>query len=465
MKTRATRSHQPSNRSLPDPLSRGKLRIEYVPIRSLRPSEKNSRLHPSRQVEKLRRAIDEFGFLIPALIDERNILIAGHARIEAAEMCGLQTVPCLRTTHLSEAQKRAFAIVDNRLAQDAAWDFQVLAQELEFLRVEGVDLQMTGFEIPELEGIFAAADASPKDTGDDQFPQLDPTRAVTKQNNLWVLGEHRLVCADARRRETFAVLLDGHKADLVFADPPFNIKIRGPVSGKGRVKHREFAEASGEKTSAQFEKFLEDSFVLLAEYSASGAIQFICTDWRHLGEMLEAGRRVYSELKNLVVWSKNNAGLGSFYRSQHELILVWKNGRGKHTNNVQLGKHGRNRTNVRTYAGANSFSSDRLTDLAMHPTVKPVALVADAILDCSKRDDLVLDSFGGSGTTLIACERTNRKARLIEIDPLFCDQTVRRWQKLMGRLAVNAAGVPFSDLEKSSKAGKNDGTKSSAFSG
>jgi DNA modification methylase len=401
------------------------------------------------QIDKLMRAIEEFGFLIPALIDDRNRVIVGHARIEAAKALCLAEVPCLRIRHLSEAQKRAFAILDNRLAEDSAWDFQLLAKEFEFLQAEGIDLQTTGFEIPEFETIFAAGDMAAKNTGDDEVPDLGSVRAITKPNDLWTLGEHLLFCGDARKPESFATLLRGKRAHLVFVDAPFNMKIRGPVSGKGRIKHREFAEASGEKTSAQYAKFLEDALGLLAEHSEDGSIHYTCIDWRHLYDMLTAGGRVYRELKNLVVWNKTNAGLGSFYRSQHELICVWKHGRRKHTNNIQLGKHGRNRSNVWTYAGANTFSSDRLTDLAMHPTVKPVGLVADAILDCSRRGDLVLDSFGGSGTTLIACERTNRKARLIEIDAIFCDQTVRRWQKLTGRNAVNAAGVPFNDLEKS----------------
>jgi DNA modification methylase len=270
---------------------------------------------------------------------------------------------------------------------------------------------------------------------------------------LWVLGEHRLICGDARRRESFAALLSGKAAQLVFVDPPYNVPIRGHVSGKGRIKHREFVQASGEKTSAQFEKFLEDALGLLAEHSAAGAIHFACTDWRHLDEMLTAGRRVYRELKNLVVWNKTNCGMGSFYRSQHELIFVWKHGRGKHINNIELGQHGRNRSNVWTYAGANVFGADRLDELAMHPTVKPVALVADAIRDCSRRGDLVLDSFGGSGTTLIACERTNRQARLIELDPIYCDQIVRRWQKLTGRKAVQAVtGVAFDHVNRSHNA-------------
>ena len=263
-----------------------------------------------------------------------------------------------------------------------------------------------------------------------------------------MLGDHRLLCADARDQSAFKTLMGDTRARLVFVDPPYNVPIQGHVSGKGAIKHREFAHASGELTSAQYAKFLEDAFALLTHFSDDGAIHFVCADWRHLEQNLAVGRRVYHELKNLVVWSKTNAGMGSFYRSQHELIFVWKHGRAKHVNNVQLGKHGRNRSNVWTYPGANSFGSTRQSDLAMHPTVKPVALVADAILDCSERTDIVLDSFGGSGTTLIASEHTGRTARLIEIDPAYCDQTIRRWQRLTGRTAVNAAGVPFNDLEK-----------------
>lgn len=431
------------------PPAHSALTIESVPVQDLRPSPNNSRDHPKEQIEKLKRAIKQFGFLVPVLIDDRNRVIVGHARMEAAKELGLAEVPCIRTSHLSEAQKRAFTILDNRLAEDSIWDFQLLAKEFEFLQAEGIDLQTTGFEIPEFEMVFANADVAAKNTENDEIPDLVPTRAITKPNDLWIMDDHRLLCGDARRRESFAALLRGSRAQLIFVDPPFNMKICGPVSGKGRIKHREFAEASGEKTSAQYGKFLEDSLGLLAEHSEDGSIHYVCIDWRHLYVLLTAGRRVYRELKNLVVWNKTNAGLGSFYRSQHELICIWKNGRGKHINNIQLGKHGRNRSNVWTYAGANSFSSDRLSDLAMHPTVKPVGLVADALLDCSRRGDLVLDSFGGSGSTLIACERTNRKARLIEIAPIFCDQTVRRWQKLTGRIAVNAAGVPFNDFEKS----------------
>jgi DNA modification methylase len=434
-------SHQPVGNALC---------IEDIPIGKLRPYGNNPRLHPKTQIDKLARAIRDFGFLIPVLIDNQNTVLAGHARIEAAKKLALPTIPCIRASHLTEAQKRTFTILDNRIAEEAAWDFQLLAKEVEFLQSEDVDLTTTGFEMPKIEMIFDAAAPPASNTEDDKVPDFAPNSVIIKPNDLWILGEHRLFCGDARRRESFAKLLSEETAQLVFVDPPYNVKIRGHVSGKGRVKHREFAQASGEKTPAQFTKFLEESLGLLAEHSTDGAIHFVCSDWRHLHEMLTAGHRVYRELKNLVVWNKTNAGMGSFYRSQHELIFVWKNGRGKHVNNVELGRHGRNRSNVWTYAGSNAFGSDRLEDLDMHPTVKPVALVADAIRDCSHRGDLVLDSFAGSGTTLIACERTHRRARLIELDPIYCDQIVRRWQKLTGRKPVNAiSGEPFDDGDRS----------------
>jgi DNA modification methylase len=358
---------------------RGSLSIEYLAGDDLRPYQNNPRLHPKAQIDKLARAISDFGFLIPILIDDQNTVLAGHARIEAAKILALRKIPCIRASHLTKAQKRTFTILDNRLTEDAAWDFQLLAKEIEFLQNEGIDLTTTGFEIPEIEMILDAADPPASNAQDDEVPDPAPHRVITRPNDLWTLGEHRLFCGDARRRDSFATLLSGEIAQLIFVDPPYNVRIRGHVSGKGRIKHREFVQASGEKTPAQFTKFLEESFGLLAEHATDGSIHFVCSDWRHLDEMLFAGRRVYRELKNFVVWHKSNAGMGSFYRSQHELIFVWKHGRGRHLNNIELGKHGRHRSNVWTYAGSNAFGSDRLGELAMHPTVKPVALVADAI--------------------------------------------------------------------------------------
>jgi len=423
-------------------------KIEYVLVSKLKARETNPRTHSPRQIRQIARSIGRFGFVNPILVDRNHQIVCGHGRAAGAQLLGLKAVPTITLEHLSKDELRAYVIADNRLAEKAGWDSDILAIELQGLSDLGFDIEVTGFEIPEVELILDSIDPPASNPDDDTIPDLVPNRVVSRPGDLWALGDHRLLCGDARRRESFTILLSGELAQLAFVDPPYNVKIRGHVSGKGRVKHREFAQASGEKTSAQFTKFLEESLSLLAEHSVDGAIHFVCSDWRHLDEMLAAGRRTYRELKNLVVWNKTNAGMGSFYRSQHELIFVWKNGRGKHINNVELGRHGRNRSNVWTYAGANTFKADRLDELAMHPTVKPVALVADAIRDCSRRGDLVLDCFGGSGTTLIACEQSHRKARLIEVDPAYCDQIVRRWQELTGKTAVHQlTGKPFNKIK------------------
>jgi hypothetical protein len=297
---------------------------------------RNARTHSPRQIQEIARSIERFGFNNPVLIDECNQIIAGHGRVEAAKLLGYERVPTLRIGHLNDQDKRAFILADNRLAEKAGWDPEILAIELQGLIELDFDVESIGFSIPEVEMILDAAGPPANNTADDEIPDVTPNRIISKPNDLWILGEHRLICGDARRRESFAALLSGKAAQLVFVDPPYNVPIRGHVSGKGRIKHREFVQASGEKTSAQFEKFLEDALGLLAEHSAAGAIHFACTDWRHLDEMLTAGRRVYRELKNLVVWNKTNCGMGSFYRSQHELIFVWKHGRGKHINNIEL---------------------------------------------------------------------------------------------------------------------------------
>jgi DNA modification methylase len=428
-----------------------RLRVEDIRISELRPYQNNARRHPAAQLDKLVASIRDFGFLVPILVDHENLVIAGHARLEAAKRLSLLAVPCIRADHLTEPQKRAFTIIDNRLAQDAKWDFEALAKEFEFLQGQNIDIATTGFELPEIEMILDSGAQKSPAVEDDHLPDLVTDRVCSKLGDVWGLGDHRLLCGDARHRESFESLLQDERAQLVFTDPPYNTRVCD-VSGKGRIKHREFAQASGEKTSAQYTKFLEECLGQLAEHSQDGSIHFVCVDWRHLEEMLTAGKRTYRELKNLVVWAKTNGGMGTFYRSQHELIFVWKHGRGKHINNFGLGEHGRSRTNVWTYAGANTFGRDRLSDLEMHPTVKPVALVADAIRDCSRRGDMILDSFGGSGTTLIACEKTGRKARLIELDPSYCDLTVRRWQKLTGERAIHAeTGVAFDAIAKRKK--------------
>ena len=257
------------------PHAAGALKVEDLAIQQLTPHQNNPRLHPKQQIDKLARAINDFGFLIPVVIDDQNIVLAGHARIEAAKQLALPSVPCVRASHLNETQKRAFTILDNRVAEEATWDFQLLAKEVEFLHNEGIDLTTTGFEIAEIEMIFDAATPPASNPEDDRIPDPTPHRVTTKPNDLWILDEHRLFCGDARRQDSFAALLSGNAAQLIFVDPPYNVKIRGHVSGKGRIKHREFAQASGEKTSAQFTKFLEGSLGLLAEHSADGFTSFV----------------------------------------------------------------------------------------------------------------------------------------------------------------------------------------------
>jgi DNA modification methylase len=254
--------------------------------------------------------------------------------------------------------------------------------------------------------------------------------------DLWLLGRHRLLCADTRSLPDMDRLMDGMRADLVFTDPPYNVAIDGNVCGLGLVKHREFAFASGEMSQDQFNTFLTETLGNMARVMRDGAIAFVCMDWRHMGELLAAGQASFSELKNLIVWNKTNGGMGAFYRSKHELIFVFKQGTAEHTNSFGLGETGRYRTNVWDYAGISSIGAGRSEELAMHPTVKPVALIADAIRDCSRRGEVVLDGFGGSGSTLIAAEKTGRSARLIEYDPIYCDTIVRRWEQYTGKKAV-----------------------------
>ena len=427
------------------------MKIEYTPVRELRPHPNNARTHSKKQLRQIAKSIEKFGFCNPVLVDDAKQIIAGHGRVEAAKLLGIDAVPTCRLSHLSDADKRTYVLTDNRLADKAGWDRELLAIELQGLIELDVDIELTGFEMAEIDLILeearevSGAASGPEDTA----PELSPDPAVTQTEDLWLLGTHRLLCGDAPDRAAYDHLLEGAKAEFVFTDPPYNVAIDGHVCGLGHIRHREFAMGCGEMSEAEFTAFLEAVFGLLAENTVDGSIHQICMDWRHIWEMLGAGRRVYSELKNLCIWNKTNAGMGSFYRSKHELMFVWKSGTAAHINNFELGQHGRHRTNVWDYAGVNTMRADRLEELAMHPTVKPVALVADAIKDCSRRGGLLLDPFCGSGTILIAAEHTGRKARALEIDPAYVDVAVRRWQAYAGKSAVLAgSGETFEAIEE-----------------
>jgi DNA modification methylase len=413
--------------------------IQLRPLRELKPRPGNPRSHSRAQIRQIARSIEEFGFNSPILIDKDDQIVAGHGRFEAARHLGLPRVPTIRLEHLTEAQARAFMIADNRLAERSNWDRELLGKELEFLTSVNLefDITTTGFSTGEID-VLLNSTAEPPEAAEDEVVEPVGTVAVSRLGDLWHLGDHRILCADAIAPSSFSKLLGWRRAQAVFVDPPYNVAIDGHVCGSGAIRHREFQMASGEMNSAQFTTFLEEALRPLARMSADGALLFVCMDWRHTFELTSASRRLDLDLKNLVVWRKDNAGMGSLYRSQHELIFVMKSGQKPHINNVELGRFGRYRTNVWEYPGVNSLRKERQGDLEMHPTVKPVALVADAICDASHRDGLILDSFGGSGTTLIAAHKTGRRGYLMEIDPLYVDVTIRRFQKLTGIEAVLA---------------------------
>ncbi|MGJ8585380.1 MAG: site-specific DNA-methyltransferase [Marinosulfonomonas sp.] len=424
--------------------------IIHERIDALSPWAQNARTHSPKQIRQIAESIRTFGFTNPVLIDEDRCILAGHGRVEAAKLLGMAEVPCLRLDHMSRAQKRAYVLADNKLAENAGWDSEILAIELDALVTADLDFDIgvIGFDAGEIDLIIeGAAPSQANAPEDEELPHLDE-HPITRPGDLWQLGEHRLICGDARQPAVLETLMQDEVAQMVFCDPPYNVPINGHVCGTGAIHHREFAMASGEMTRDQFTSFLTDAFHQLATWSMNGSIHFICMDWRHLGEILAAGETAYTELKNLIVWAKDNGGMGSFYRSRHELIFAFKSGTAPHINTFGLGQGGRYRTNVWEYRGANSGGAARLEELALHPTVKPVAMIADALRDCSHRGGIVLDVFGGSGSTLIAAHRTGRHARLVEIDPIYCDRTIRRWQALAKDDALLlASGETFTERE------------------
>ncbi len=370
-----------------------------------------------------------FGFTNPVLIDEHRTILAGHGRVEAARLIGMGQVPCVRLAHMTSQEKRAYVLTDNKLALNAGWDEDLLAAELGALLSADLDfdVSLTGFSIPEIDGVLQAV--APEELGDPEDEALPvdvPSRV--QPGDFWQLGVHRLICGDALDPKVAECLMGGETARMVFSDPPYNVPIDGHVGNSGKTKHREFAMASGEMSAAEFQTFLQTALQNMADYSVDGSIHFLCMDWRHMGEMLAAGQGVYSELKNLIVWVKDNGGMGTFYRSRHELIFIFNKGGAPHVNTFELGQHGRYRTNVWQYKGVNTMRTGRMDELALHPTVKPVQMIADAIRDVSGRGDIVLDLFGGSGSTLIAAEKTGRRGYLCELDPIYCDRIIARWE-------------------------------------
>jgi DNA modification methylase len=423
--------------------------IEMVPLKNLKKSERNVRTHPKKQIEQIANSIVRFGFISPIVADEKNRIRAGFGHAEAAESIGLKIVPVLRLTNLNEPELRAYMLADNRIAEDAGWDRELLAIELNELQVAlpeiGLDLSITGFEAAQVDSIiedFAESQVNPAD----EIPDIGEI-ATAYPGDLFQLGNHRLFCGDARNGNHYSRLMGTETAVMAFLDPPYNVRVQGHVGGRGRVKHREFKHGSGELTSPQFTQFLRDALGTSAQFIRDGGIVYVCMDWRHGAELQEAGASVFDELKNICVWVKSNAGQGSFYRSAHEFIYVYKCGTAPHINNFGLGQNGRSRSNVWRYAGVNSFRAGRMDDLKMHPTVKPVAMIADAMKDCSRRGSIILDCFAGSGSTIMAAEQVGRRAYCMEIDPLYVDVAIRRWQRTTRKDAIpQSTGQTFDEL-------------------
>ena len=430
------------------------LSVRYISISRLKLNPRNTRIHTDKQVSQLASSIGAFGFNVPILIDAKSNVIAGHGRVCAAKVLGIATVPTIRLEHLSEQQIRAFGIADNRLTENAAWDQQLLGEQLKILSEAEIDfsLETTGFEMGEIDLMIENLSLALPGRKDPADAIPEPSSAVvTELGDLWVLGKHQVLCGNALSPADHERLMDGHKANMVFTDPPYNVRISGHASGKGRISHREFVMASGEMSEQEFRQFLTRALGRLVASSRIPSVIYVCIDWRHMGELLAAGSAFHLALLNVCVWTKDNAGMGSLYRSQHEMVFVFRNGKVSHRNNIQLGRFGRSRSNVWNYPGANTFARQTSEGnlLALHPTVKPVALVADAIMDCSSRGERVLDPFLGSGTTVIAAERTGRVCHGMELDPIYVDTAVRRWQEFTGKTAVHAAnGKSFAEIEE-----------------
>ena len=423
-----------------------RLAVTNEPIEHLKLDPNNPRLHSRTQIKQIARSIESFGYNVPVLVDAELNVVAGHGRLLACRHLGWSEVPTIRLEHLDAAQRRAFMIADNRLNENSTWDDRLLAQQLKDLSVLDLDfsLETTGFDMGEIDLRIESLNAI-EDAASEPVERLPEGPPVSQAGDLWLLGSHRVLCGSAVEPLDLAALMGHDKAAIVFTDPPYNVPINGHVSTRPG-QHREFAMASGEMDRAGFEQFLASVFKLLRQYASLGSLHYVCMDWRHVGEIVAAGHEAYRELLNVCVWTKPNAGMGSLYRSQHELVFVFQGGDAPFCNNVQLGRFGRNRTNVWAYAGQPAFGrageEGRLADL--HPTVKPIAMVADAILDSSRRGDIVLDPFLGSGTTLMAAERTGRACYGLEIDPLYVDVIVRRWQAHTGGVAIHAArDTPF----------------------
>lgn len=413
--------------------------IQFVAIAKLTANPRNARTHSKKQIGQIAASIEKFGFNNPILVDDAYGVIAGHGRLMAAKRLKLEQVPVVRLSHLSDAEKRAYILADNKIALNAGWDSELLASELGDLALEvDFDLEVTGFETGEIDLMLTDHEGPEPSNGGDDDVVLPVGTLVSQPGDIWQLGPHRLLCGDARDATAARAFMGEERVSMVLTDPPYNVKVQGHVGGRGNTKHDEFAFASGEMSDAEFERFLADSIKVMREQAAPGALLYVFMDWRHIEALLAVGRGCELILKNVCVWNKSSPGQGSFYRSAHELVAVFAKPGAASSNNVQLGKFGRNRSNVWTFPGVNTFEAGKGGELALHPTVKPVAMIAEAIKDASQRGQIVFDPFLGSGTTLLAAEKVGRRCFGVEYEPKYVDLAVRRWQQMTGKDAILA---------------------------
>lgn len=423
------------------------LRVITVAIGDIKPYDNNPWEHPPEQVKLIGRSITKHGFVAPILVNKDMVVIAGHGRLLAARELGMSHVPVIILPHLTEVEERSLRIADNKISHQGRWSVENLRAEFELIVEHDVSFDPVdiGFQTAEFDAVRFG---NKEECEPDLVPEPDPDAPlVSRPDDLWTStdGRYSILYGDARNKASYERLLADERADLSFTDIPFNVPVNGHVSGLGKTRHAEFAMASGEMSDEDFAAFTETVLTHQRDYSKPGSVSMQFIDWRSVEMMIGVGKRVYGTMLNLCIWVKTNAGMGSLWRSQYEMVCVFRTPGGKHQNNVQLGKYGRNRSNVWTYAGVNSFRKDRMKDLQAHPTCKPVDLIADAILDVTNRNDLVLDAFLGSGTTLLAAHKTGRRAAGIEIDPRYVDLAITRFTEKTGIHFTNQDGQSFEE--------------------
>lgn len=438
-------ANSPAVPSLPN----RKLTIEYVPTDQVKPDPRNPRRRSKSQIIALAKGIDAYDQCLPICVDDDLHIITGEGIWLACQRLKRPTVAIVRLSHLSPAQQRAFQIASNRLAELSSWDDRKLAEALRDLSAEiDLDIELTGFTCAEVEFRINGL-ASMTEAEEDEVSPPEPDRQVTQVGDFWVFPRgHRLFCADATIAASFERLMANKRCAVVLTDPPYGLHI-GDYVGLGSIKHREFVMGSEGMSPEELRTFLAQVCAHAGAHIRPGGLAYIFMDWRGISQLLEVGVRQFGELKNLAVWVKDTAGMGSLYRSQHELCAIFKNGKGRHQNNIQLGRFGRNRSNTWFYAGMGGLGrrSEEGDLLAMHPTVKPIQMFADVLLDCSLRGDIVLDPFLGSGTCLLAAERTGRRCHGLELDPLYVDLAIRRFRRVSGDEPTCAAtGKTFSRI-------------------